>query len=311
MLHFPHFSHRWLHWEERFPSVIKGRLHQLWPDAKLYLEGLSVGLQTHVDEVQIIDLNLLKSLVDFHNIHSIQVVIEYEHPIAMRWLKNVLLGSPNLRILHLTLPRTRDGKVDWLADGHGTYDLCVQPGERLSPLTELVFETRKPLEDDRSIIPSSFFDFTQMHRLELRGFNMDRFLLPLASQLLRLQSLTILYFNKPLEERGNVLEKFVSSIRGVRTLRIIISVRLPPISTFFVFAGTLNTLELRFARQAYDSYTFSRGVERTSYTPDDLDALREACPQISSLILDMIMVNTLVSFRSNSSLKIHLIETQY
>jgi hypothetical protein len=80
MPHFPHFSHRWLHWEERFPSVIKGRLHQLWPDAKLYLEGLSVGLQTHVDEVQIIDLNLLKSLVDFHNIHSIQVVIEYEHP---------------------------------------------------------------------------------------------------------------------------------------------------------------------------------------------------------------------------------------
>jgi hypothetical protein len=283
----------------------------LWPNAKLYLEGLSVGLQTHVDKLQIIDLNLLKSLVDFHNIHSIQVAIEYEHPVAMRWLKNVLLGSPNLRILHLTLPRTRDGKVDWLADGHGTYDLCVQPGERLSPLRELVFETRKPLEDDRSIIPSSFFDFTQMRRLELRGFNMDRFLFPIASQLLRLQSLTILYFNKPLEERGNVLETFVSSIRGVQTLRIVISVRLPPISTFFVFARTLNTLELWFARQAYDSYTFSRGLERTSYTPDDLDALREACPQMSSLILDMVMVNTPVSFRSNSSLKAHLIGTQY
>jgi hypothetical protein len=126
-------------WDHPFPKIIKKRLQASWPDAKLFLEDISIGFQNDVDDGQVIELDLIKSLVGIQNIYSVKFTIEYEHPVAMRWLKDVLLNSPNLRILHLTLPRSPDGDVDLSADGLGSYDLCVEPGERLPLLDELVY----------------------------------------------------------------------------------------------------------------------------------------------------------------------------
>lgn len=74
------------------------------------------------------------------NIRSIKVDIGYEHPVAMRWLKDVLLSSPHLEVLHLTLPKSEDDP--WHNDGLGIFDFCIEPGERLSSLKELVYESR-------------------------------------------------------------------------------------------------------------------------------------------------------------------------
>jgi hypothetical protein len=293
----------WLYWEDPFPAIIKKRLHESWPDAKLFIEPLLIGFRTDDEEVQANDLNLLKSLVDCRNIHSVKVEIEYEHPVTMRWLKDVLLSSPKLNILHLTLPRGRDGKPQWPADGLGFYDLCVQQGDRLSPLTELVYETRIPFaKDEQSVIPASFFDFSQIHHLELRGPIVDRFLMTLKDQSLHMETLIIEYLFCPVYLGREVLEDFMSRIRGVKTLRIISLSRQAqlPISTVFALRDTLMNLEIRFARNVIDKY------EEHSYPPEDLDDLRMSCPQISSLVLQMQIYNTLVSTDINLTFNIYL-----
>lgn len=293
-----------MHWEAPFPAIIKNRLHKSWPDAKLFIEDLSVGFRTDAEEVQANDLNLLKSLVGCHNTHSVKVEIGYEHPVTMRWLKDVLLNGPKLKILHLTLPRGRDGKVQWRADGLGFYDLCVQQGECLSQLTELVYEGRVPPQEERSVIPASFFDFTQIRHLELRGPIMDRFLMTLKDQSLCVETLIIEYY-LPFYSRKEALQNFISRIRGVKKLRIIsVSGNQLPISTVFVLGDTLKELELRFARA--DSDPFQSGNILCSYSPRELVNLRNSCIRISSLVLGMHLYHTLVSNDTNQSSKVYL-----
>jgi hypothetical protein len=250
--------------------------------------------------VQANDLNLLKSLVSCRNIHSVKVEIEYEHPVTMRWLKDVLLSSEGLKVLHLTLPRGRDGKVQWLADGLGFYDLCVQPGERLSPLVELVYEGRMPPQEERSVIPASFFDFTQIRHLELRGPIMDMFLMTLKDKSLNVRTLTIEYSSSCYGGFPS-LEKFICQVRGVENLRIVstaVAGRLS-ISTLFGLGDTLKILELRYARNDTDLYPGA--TLRYACSPYDLDELRISCSQISSLVLEMQIYDTLVSSDINHS----------
>ncbi len=260
----------------------------------MFIEDLSIGFRTDAEEVQANDLNILKSLVSCRNIHSVKVEIGYEHPVTMRWLKDVLLSSLNLRILHLTLPRDRDGKVEWRADGLGFYDLCVQQGERLSPLTELVYEWRVPGQAERSIIPASFFDFTQIRHLELRSPTIDLFLIALKDQSLHIETLIIDY-SRSYNAKRDAIQNFLSRIRGIQKLRILSTWGQwqLPISTVTAFGDTLKILELRFTRD--DRNASGSGNSLYSYLPEDLDELRISCSQISSLTLGMQINNILVS----------------
>ncbi|KAE9379586.1 hypothetical protein N431DRAFT_159822 [Stipitochalara longipes BDJ] len=281
---------RWHYWDDPFPITVKNCLIKLWPDSKLFVEDLSIGFQTDVDEVQLLELDLLKTLVSFQNIHSVKVVIEYEHPVAMRWLKDVLLSSPKLTILHLTLPRNREGLIEWLADGLGSYDLCAQPGERLGPLDELVYETRLPAqsaqEHDHTFIPASFFDLTRIRLLTLRGFHTEKFLLALEATPIHVTAIAITCCARP---SNGGLENFIPRTRGVETLKIISTADLLPIHTVFHLRDTLTNIELRYTRYGIES--ISAPVKVHFYSPTDLDDLREACPQISSLVLDMEILN--------------------
>jgi hypothetical protein len=114
----------WLFWGEPFPAAVKNLL-QTSPNVKLWIEGMSVGDRSDDEDVQQGDVDLLKSLVGIPNARAAKVEINYEHPVTMRWLKDVLLSSCNLEILHLTLPRNQDGRIDWSCDGLGAYDFCV------------------------------------------------------------------------------------------------------------------------------------------------------------------------------------------
>lgn len=290
----PDYLSRWLYWDDPFPRIIQKCLSKSWPNAKLFIEGLSIGFQTDVDEVQLLELDLLKSLVDFQNIHSVKVVIEYENPVAMRWLKDVLLGSPKLEIFHLTLPRDRDGKVEWTADGLGSYDLCVESGECLAPLKELLYEIRRPpYTEDRPLIPPSFFNLTQIRCLELKGFDIEKFLVQLKDQPLHLDALTITSFTDPFFSGFNAtLEELIPQLRGVGTLRIITTMELLPTYHFFHLSDTITDFEFRSARDCIDSFPYM--VTRSFFLPNQLDELRTACPLISSLVLDMKIGDNLV-----------------
>jgi hypothetical protein len=100
---------------------------------------------------------------------------------------------------------------------------------------------------------------------------------------------------------GDVLEKFISPIRGGENLRIISTKGAGklPIYTVFLLGDTLKSLEPRHARN--DTTAYARGTLRYSCSSYDLDELRISCSQISSLMLEMQIYDTLVSTSVNLS----------
>jgi hypothetical protein len=232
------------------------------------------------------------SLVECPNIHSIKVEIGYEHPVSMRWLKDVLLASPKLEILHMTLPRTSQG-ISFRCDGLGVYNLCVQPGETLSSLKELVYEARAPYGrfDLQSFsIPASFFDWSKLRHLELRGLPMFHFIRSLDHQILNLQTLKLEFCSLPShqmpnEEKITILEKFLSNIRGLETLVLHNDTPHVPISAIATHQDTLKHLSIRYPNLRAGSYwsTYAAGP----WTAQELDRLNRSCPHISYLTLDI------------------------
>jgi hypothetical protein len=239
---------RWIHWwDHPFPKIIKHRLQASWPDAKLLLEDLSIGFQNDVDEGQVIELDLLKRLVSIQNIYSVKLTIEYENPVTMRWLKDMLLSSPNLKILYLTLPECPDGDVDWLSDGLGSYNLCIESGERLPPLDELVYEMRHHRQAvDQPFIPASFFDLTKIRHLTLTGSNVVEFRRQLKGLFFHyLESIIIDCFTEPhLSTLNTTLEDLITRMPRAKTVRIVTTGDLIPIPHFIHLCDTLTNFEL-------------------------------------------------------------------
>ncbi len=99
-----------------------------------------------------------------------------------------------LEILHITLPRLSNGRMDWSCDNLGLYGLCVEPGEKLAALTELVYEARVPYVFEDCIIQVSFFNWSRIGHLELRGHRTYHFVESLIGQTLRLETLIIDFF---------------------------------------------------------------------------------------------------------------------
>lgn len=189
----------WLFFETPFPAIIKEVL-QRRPRVKLYIENMSIGYRTDLENIHNATLAILKSLIGISSIHTVKVETKYEEPVIMRWLKDVLLSSKNLEVLHLTLPRNNNGNIEWHCDGLGAYDLCVEDSERLDSLTELVYESRLPDETENQLIPMSFFNWSKIRHLELRGPSLSRYVKYFQTQDVRFE--TLLLENVLREELG-------------------------------------------------------------------------------------------------------------
>jgi hypothetical protein len=240
------------------------------------------------------------SLVGCPNIHSIKVEIGYEHPVSMRWLKDVLLASPKLEILHMTLPRHRNG-ISFRCDGLGVYNLCVQPGETLSSLKELVYEARTlygRLDLQSFSIPASFFNWSKIRHLELRGLPMFHLIRSLDDQILNLQTLKLEFCSMPSHQMPNVekltiLHKFLSNVRGLETLVLHNDTPHVPISALAIHGDTLKHLSIRYPnfRAPSDRSTYAAGP----WTAQELDRLNRSCPHISHLTLDIPISDHIIS----------------
>ncbi|KUJ21391.1 uncharacterized protein LY89DRAFT_432668 [Mollisia scopiformis] len=305
----------WLFWEASFPAEVKEVLLKHSPDVKLSVESLSIGHRTDDEDVQNADLNLLKSLVGIPNVHTMKVEINYEHPVAMRWLKDVLLSSRNLETLHLTLPRNQDGRIDWDYDGLGVYDLCIEKGEQLESLKELVYEARQPPWSPKQLIPTSFFNWSKIHHLQLRGHALHYYVKYLHTQDVYFQTLSIEFIVSPgYRHDGNkFLDNFIVKLRGLEKLELATPLDQMPVDKVALHGDTLTSLSIRSIRRSVDPYSFLLMIP--PYELDHLNNLKASCPHISSLALDLGIVDfmpydflvSLAQFPQLTTLRLYLL----
>lgn len=281
----------WHFWETPFPSSVKRVISKQLPGIRLHVEKLSIGHRTDDEDVQTADLNLLKSLVDIPNIHSVKIEINYEHPVSMRWLKDVLLSSKRLEVLHLTLPRNRDGRIYWGYDDLGTYDLGIEEGEQLESLTELVYESRcyYPMK----IIPLSFFPWSKIRHLELRGHVLRHYASYLLTQDVYFETLVLEFIAGHLEEGDRIINELLSQVRGLEHLELVNPYEQLPIDIIALHGSTLKSLSNRFVRRSVDPYSFV--LHTPPYTIPQLESLNVSCSHINYLALDIEFTNFMVS----------------
>jgi hypothetical protein len=260
------------------------------------VEELRIGTRDD-EEVEESDRTLLMSLMDIKNISSIKTEIYYEHPLAMRWLKDALISSKNLKILHITLPRNSLGIAEWSNDALGAFDLCAEPGDQLLSLQELIYESRVVIDDLDSVpktIPVSFFNWALIRHLTLRGQMMISLVMVLPAQHMNLITLTIEYFclGEEFHHGSDVLEKFVSRVHGLQSLTLVNPVRRLLASTIAMHKK-LKTLKIRNPRHGTDPYSITYRPD--SYLPPDLEIIRESCPRLQTLGFDIGFLSSMVS----------------
>jgi hypothetical protein len=158
-------------------------------------------------------------------------------------------------------------------------------------LKELVYEARVPhgrLDSESFNIPASFFNWSKLRHLELRGLRMFRLIKSLGDQILTLQTLKLEFCCPPSHDMSNqekltVLETFLSNVRGLETLVLHSDTPHLPISVFATHANTLKNLSIRYPNFRAGSYTYASGP----WTAQELDRLNRSCPRISHLTLDI------------------------
>lgn len=217
----------------------------------------------------------------------------------MRWLKDVLLSSKSLERLSMTLPRLETGRIDFSDDGLGSYDLCVEPGERLESLNKLVYESRIPFT--KPLIPTSFFNWDKICHLELRGHRMISFLRTLSPHNLQLHTLIVEFFcmGESYDTGLEVLDDIITRTRGLKVLTLVNPTLQLPVSTISLHGNTLEELTIRHPRRGSEPYSMM--VAPYPYLPDSLDTLCSDCPHIWSLTLDIRTNTWLVSPRQTSA----------
>ena len=242
-------------------------------------------------------LQTLNSLFGCQNIHSIDASIDCYFPGPMPRLKEVILSCMRLEVLRLHLPRDEDGYLPPSRTLSMQFDLYVKPDEKLPPLKELTIDSRITHDNNKiSLIPKSFWNWSQIRHLELRGQSMSRFLNSIQGHISYLETLVVEHFCSTLAYNGGanrVLEDFVVSIHGLQSLKLTNNTRQIRISTLAVHGNTLERLTVLHPRRPVSPGLSSKACP---YTPKDLDELRESCPRLISLALDMEVRSHLVSF---------------
>lgn len=275
------------YWNEPFPLEVRKVLTEKWPSANLFIEALPRHLE-------------VATLHGLQNIYSIKITVNGQLRQTSDWMRQLILvicSCKRLEILHIRLPRDEDGFLPF-SDAHWPQiDRLVEPGEKLLALKELALDCRVTHDNHAmGLIPLGFWNGTQIRHLELRGPCYFRSLQHLMQgKILRLDTLVIEHFCSVRDYRdvNRILEDFIISTRGLKNLKLLNHAQRIPISTFAHHSSTLERLSILHPRKGIIPGTLYTPAH--AYLPEHLDALREACPHLISLALDMKICSEMVS----------------
>lgn len=120
--------------------------------------------------------------------------------------------------------------------------MCVEAGESLNPLTTLVYEARLPAMTENITIPASFFNWSKIRHLELRGHRMDSFIRSLKDKITSLDTLILQFFCTGVDfwEGVQLLDDLISRICGLKSLTLVNPVDQLLVSTICLHGETLE-----------------------------------------------------------------------
>lgn len=166
----------------------------------------------------------------------------------------------------------------------------VKPGDTLAPLIELRYEcdTHCPQE---FMFPGSFFNFTKIRHIELYGPTMHCFVESIKTPITTLETLIIENFCRAEwhMEATRVLNNFLCNIHGLVTLKLVNSTVHQPKTTLLSIIAqqgeSLKTLASYVPKRPDITYYLIIATE--PFSSEDLDTIQKACPNLSSLALDL------------------------
>jgi hypothetical protein len=243
------------------------------------------------------NLEILNGLLGCQNIQSIKADIVYKYPEPACRLKEVLMGCQNLDILHLRTVRLI-GETGMFLTGAGSleqvFDLGVEPGDKLAPLRELVYEMHmRGFYIEVPLIPNSFWDWTRLRHLELRGSQMIQFVNAIQGQIPSLEVLKLEHMDWTgtwaYMQANNILNDLVSGIQGLIQFELVDA----------AFQLLPSTISLQSKLKSLSYYTSRHcrkpGVHHMPSAPEpfsagDIKLLATSCSELSSLALHMAYV---------------------
>ncbi|KFY13798.1 hypothetical protein V492_03039 [Pseudogymnoascus sp. VKM F-4246] len=234
---------RQVFWESRLhiPATVLSKIHILFPTARLNVKNTERGQSPHE-----LDIDLLRS----PQLHSLELVVlqsgQYycrpdqtvsEFPV----LKQILLGSPNLRVLRLGYIRHEGYDFARFAryyesfntDGEGPLNLQFQNKDCLPTLTELgilteerrIYEPGYDLSKEHCIAWKSAMNWKALTKLDLGNARTGNFFMIFRGHIPQLKSLKFrLSRGKDSDEDPAPLlqatTRFLDSITGLEQLKV-------------------------------------------------------------------------------------------
>jgi hypothetical protein len=228
---------------------------------------------------------LLDGLLDRGSITSIKAQVHHIYPMWTKQFKEFVLSCPNIEILHIRIPLT-DDKTEWsVAPTVPDENFHIAPTDKLAPLRELILDSR--LSNHPQIIPSTFWDWSRIQHLELRGPNMFHVVNEIQGQIHQLETLIIEGFCSVRVNFSQVTQlmiDFLSHIHGIVTLKLINPSAILPISSLTQYGATLKTLCYHTPRDPWAQWSMRSALP---FTPSELDTLSYSCPHLASVTLQM------------------------
>ncbi|KAH6673339.1 hypothetical protein B0J14DRAFT_638384 [Halenospora varia] len=303
----------WTYWGEPIPLSILDTLKQQRPDLALHIEELYIGHKDSEQPRQLytggqivalgcqspasiqhqLDLEVQSPFFGCQNVHSIKVNINYDDLATKRKLKDLARSCLNLETFHIRVLQ-EDGTIAYhRPDPYVPLDFGVEARDKLPPVRELIYESRwngggGQWVGQRGFIPCSFFNWTRIQHLELRGVMMWRFMRSIQGQISHLETLKVENFcwYEDCIEASQVLNEFLSDIQGLVTLELINP-------TDFIWKHVLMQQGKSLEHFSYFpprkcSSPFGQ-VNTDELSARDLPEFASACPNISSMTLQLMI----------------------
>lgn len=173
-------------------------------------------------------------------------------------------------------------------------------------MRELIYECHTWYRTPSVRIPPSFFDWTQITHLGLRGRQMCEYSkalkgLPTALRTLKVENFCYAMPNN--EEPTKALARFMSEISGLVHLTLVnFTGRLPAV-VFSLQGAALKTLSYHRPRLPW-SHTFDGyRPPHHALSVEELDEISGSCPNLAALTIDMGITHDLVWLSSRCSWK--------
>jgi hypothetical protein len=263
-------------------------MRRYFPSPLVYLEDLPMGHDFGLfgdSDAERLKLRLLDGLFDRGNITSIKAQVHHIYPMWTKKFKEFVLSCPNIEILHIRIPLI-DGKTEWSVAPTVPYEnFHIAPTDKLAPLRELILESRH--SNPPQIIPSTFWDWSRIQHLELRGPNMFHVVNEIQGQIHQLETLIIEGFCSVRVNFSQVTQlmiDFLSHIHGIVTLKLVNPSAILPISSLTQYGATLKTLCYHTPRDPWAQWSMRSALP---FTPSELDTLSYSCPHLASVTLQM------------------------